>query len=262
MSLIENKDAGKKHGTELRCGDCIHFKTGPAHPNYGKLCSELGKKVFSPICPVYEPDVTALKSIGQGTLITLANVLQECSSKQTRILSHLLTRKARFEAAGLRFGQTLYFCLGMQYLSSIVSGKLIAVSRTGHELTLVSDMDGLQSTQATATVLRSSVMTEEQFLKLRKQLIQSDRVLEPATRGHPSTLEQLRMTKKQIRAYHATLVKNPNEYEPPSIDSVPIEWLDKRVMETLGKDKKKRKGTELKVSKKRKDGSVTIRMGR
>jgi hypothetical protein len=206
MALIEHsKSSDRKHGTELRCGDCIHFKTGPAHPAYAGLCRDHGKKVYSPICDYFAPDVTALKSVTEGALVKLSELVTECNSQQCRILSHVLMRRTWFDNAGLTFGQKLYFVVGDNYLSNIVHGRLVSVTRDGEQVILVSTMEGLQKQQATARLYRNSVLTEQQYNKLRVALIKADRVFDPGSRNIPSVLEQLRMTKKELRAFHKSL---------------------------------------------------------
>lgn len=261
MTVIEHtKAADKKHGHELRCGDCIHFKTGPAHPNYPGLCKDNGKKTYTPICQVFTPDVTVLKNVATDTLVKVASIVNVCTAQQMRILAHVFGRKSWFDNAGLKWGEQMYFAVGdKNYLSNIVRGYLISVSRSGDELVLVSDMEGLQKKQATARMMRSSVMTQTQFEKLRKQLIKNDRIFAPSSRGIPSVMEILKMNKKQLAVYQKTLQNQPDNYVPPTIDTVPSKWLDKRVMKSIvdkyDKDAAAKK-SKLKITKK--GGNVTI----
>lgn len=200
---------------------------------YPGLCKENGKKPYSPICIGFAPDYTALQTVETTTLKTLATVLAKCTAQQTRILSHLLMRKQQFDTAGYRFGQPIFFCIGELYLSNVVCGYLLSVDKKHDGMVLVSDMEALQRKQAIVRLIGDKVWTEEQFYKLRTKLIREDKVIAPFQRNVPNVLDQLKMTKAQLAEYHETLQTKPNDYAPPTIDSVPSSWLDRRVLKSL-----------------------------
>ena len=63
----------------------------------------------------------------------------------------------------------------------------------------------------------------------------------------------MRMTKKQYNDYLSTLQNKPEDYVPPTLDNVPIKWLDKRsmskVVDPIAVKKTRRTSEEIKIKR-------------
>jgi len=216
-----------KVSLETKCGECMHFKTGPAQ--FEKICSDLGVKAYALPCNSFFPDVLALNKLDSSTILKIKEVMQGCTASQAKIVAFVLSRKAWLEKSKFNFGDVVYFCLGQNYLCNYIKGYVIGSTKNGEELFAVSDIEGIQKTNAKIRLMRSSALNEVEFEKVRKALIKKDQILEPSTRLKPSTFDTLRMSKKQYQEFLGTLQRKPDDYIPPTIDSVPTKWIDKRV---------------------------------
>jgi hypothetical protein len=89
-------------------------------------------------------------------------------------------------------------------------------------------------------------MDMKAFAKHRKRLIAEGRIAEPkTTKGSVkrTTLQCLKMTSEERALYRKQLATKPDDYVPPTLDTVPAKWLDNRTVEKLQDPRKKtRKG--------------------
>ena len=216
----------------LKCGDCIHLERGPQR--FEKLCSQLGQQPFSEACPEFTPDLMKVSLLKRVDLDDLAALSQRLSQSQTRLFAYAFRNADLVKKAGFEFLSEVVFSTGGDYLECYVRGRILAADRSGNLCYIYSDFEGLNGQEgnlAMLTLMRSSVMSMEQFKEHRKKLISKGRIEEPKREGSKrTTLQCLRMTPDERALYRKTLQTKPDEYVPPSIDTVPQSWLDNRVL--------------------------------
>lgn len=245
----------------MKCKECTHFQVGPKV--YPDLCINLGVKPTASACDYFFPDVTQLRNVGKEVVFTLKEVMEELNASQLRIFAMFMARNEWFKKVELKLFQQVYFSLGQNYLCNYVRGYVIGTSKNGQQVFLNSNLENLnKKKQATATLMRNSILTEEEFEKRKAELVKEGRIMEPPRSGIKRTpFQMLTMTKKEHKEYEKLLSVKPDDYQPPTLDSAPESWLDKRSVSKvidplqLKKGKKKVKGKEKRSTK------ITIKRG-
>jgi hypothetical protein len=83
------------------------------------------------------------------------------------------------------------------------------------------------------------------FTKHRKTLVSEGRIAEPKAKGSVkrTVLQCLKMTSDERALYRKQLATKPDDYVPPTLDTVPTKWLDNRTVENFKESNRKtRKG--------------------
>jgi hypothetical protein len=234
MLIKEGSETNNRVSLGLKCGECMHLQRGPAA--FEKKCIELGKASFSDACPNFTPDLVTVSFIKKGHLELLAEVFNAIMPKQARLLAYTFRNIDFIKRAGFEFGEQVVFSLGADHLECFVRARIIGSDRTGEQLYLCSDFETLNGGSAFMTVLRQSVLSMKDFAKKRKQLIVQGRIAEPRPAKGSSrrtVLQCLKMTVEERALYRKELATRPDQYMPPSIDTVPAKWLDARELKPL-----------------------------
>ena len=226
----------------LKCSECLHFSRGPRR--FERLCAQLGVEPFTPACPEFCPDQTYLAKVGAASIQALAKIAAELSQPQLRLLAYTFRNADLIKKAGFAFGQQVVFSInGHDYLDCYFRGYVVGASKNGQTVYLSSDMEGLNENNAMLSLPRTSVMQLEAFKEKRKKMVQANRLAVPVSKWRTlkrrSVLELLRLSPEQASILKKQLEDKPLQYEPPSIDSVPVEWLDQRQAGTLKQRKPK-----------------------
>jgi hypothetical protein len=211
------------------------------------LCSQLGKSSFSEACPSFTPNLFKISLVKKGHLETMAELFRELTPQQSRLLAYTFRNIDFIKRAGYEFGETVVFSVGGDFLECYVRGFVIGADRSGEQIYISSDFESLNGDSCMLTLLPSSVMNMEAFAKHRKRLIAEGRIAEPKpAKGamKRTTLQCLKMTSEERALYRKQLATKPDDYVPPTIDTVPAKWLDGRMVEKLQDSRKKttRKG--------------------
>lgn len=217
----------------LKCGQCIHL-TGV--PTFERPCIQLGKTTFADACPSFTPDMVQISVVKKNHMAALANITLGMSRPQLGIFAYVFRNIDHIKKARCQFGEQVVFSLGGDFLECYVRGFIIGADRTGSQVYISSDFEGMNVESAMLTLLRTSIMTMAEFAKHRKSLIANDRLTEPKfDKGSRkrTTLQRLKMTADERSIYRELLKTKPDEYVPPSLDTVPARWLDERTVESL-----------------------------
>ncbi len=218
----------------MKCQDCLHHSTGPKR--FERLCSALGVEPFAPACPEFSPNIQTLANSDTKALVKLAGITQTFTKEQLRILAFTFRNLDYIRKAGFEFGQTVVFSInGRQYLENYFRGIVIGATRNGQLCHIASCLENLNPRNCLLSLFSNDVLSLDKFQALRQSLIQRERLREP--KGD-RTLSMLKMSPEQLSIYKASLEKEPNEYSPPTLDTVPQEWLDSRQAGTLKRRKK------------------------
>lgn len=231
------KDSFNKVSLGMTCADCVHFQTGPA--KFEKICAEIGVDARSRAPDCYTPDVFKLKDIEDPELLkTLGNLIRNFSPKQARILSFLLARQGGSLAkVKLKFGQPVYFSLGVDYVSHYFKGYVVSASED--HVYVVSKLKKAKD-NTSLTLLRASVLTRSEYKTLESSLLEEGKVfMSEEERKRFGKLPIAELLDKKGRVPHVEQFKI--DYEPPTIDTAPVEWLNIYEASTEGKRKKKKK---------------------
>ena len=226
----------------LKCGDCLHHTVGPKV--FEKLCSQLGKTLNANACQSFSPNVFKLTFVKQGSIDLLAQLTSELSREQTRLLAFTLASNDYIKKAGFEFGQVVYFSINHEgNLDSYFSAVVIGASAKGDMVHLSSTFEKLQTKAALLSLESNTVLNQEKFNAKRRSLIKQNKIYTVVNvRERKTALDFLYMTKTQIHIYKKQLETGPVDYIPPSIDTVPTNWLDSRVLKTLKPSIKKTTG--------------------
>lgn len=209
------KVSAKSLAEVFRCGECLHFKQH-AHSSKEKPCSQEGVKAVGIAPKCFTPDVSRLAT-NSDQFLHVASMFQSFSYKERRILLGLLRATKK---KGFNVGDKVYFKVGKDYISNYLSGYVMGYSSAG-ELMLIGSPDAKTRGSAFVAYLKndeSSFLTDSAWKKKRKELRESNKIHDPLNR----TIKK------------SSVVDN---YEPPTIDSVPSSWYTKEK-----EVKKKKKG--------------------
>lgn len=237
----------------VKCGACLHFNRTAA---FEKPCAQLGVLKQADACSSYTPDMCRLTRIDPESLKLLRDLTKDLRREELNILAYTFRNVDLLKRYGYHFGQTVLFSVGKDYLSEYFKAYILGISTDGEYVYLSSTYEGINRGQVFMTLLRDSIMTVDEFKAHRRQLVKSKRLKPPPAAGKPNTIDILKMPKPKRKAYMASLEKKPMDYEPPTLDTVPTSWLDKREMADGKKRKQKAKSTRR--VKEGRDGSIRI----
>lgn len=188
-----------------KCGECFHFKNH-AHSTRQRPCREEGVTAngLAPKC--FTPDVTKIAG-NSDLLVQVAVIFQSYTPAERRILKALLsqTKKRAHE-----FGDKLYFKVGKDYVSNYLAAYCLGYTSSG-ELILAGSPDSKTRGSSFISCLAADsedLLTPAQWKVKRAKLRQENKVFDPANRVIKRT----------------SVI---DDYEPPTIDSVPSSWYSK-----------------------------------
>lgn len=238
MIVKDAKVSSNRVSLGLKCGDCLHL-TGTAA--FEKPCAQLGKTSFAEACPNFTPELNKISIVKKGQLGVLSDIAKTLSQNQARLFAYVFRNIDFIKKSGFDFGEEVVFSLGGDYLECYVRGRVIGADRAATQVYISSDFEGLNGESCMLTLLRPSVLSLAKFAKKRKALILEGRIAEEkfaAGSRKRTTLQCLKMTPDERAVYRQTLSTKPDEYVPPSLDTVPANWLDNRFIEKLIDSKK------------------------
>jgi len=255
-----------------KCQSCIHHEKVP-HASAKKPCIKLGVLATATACELYVPDPTLLASAHQNVLKVMRLLFRSMRDPELQVMAMAIRGGSYLQKAGYEFGQPVYFCVGQEYVQNYFRGRIVSVSKDKQFVYVSSSLrDGDGNTMV--TLMPESVLTFAKWEKRKRSLISANRVIEPKKNGRPTLYDELQMPRDEWLAYRDTLAVKPAEYVPPSLDSVPQHWLDKRRVKLFkeeamhaitGNIKKSKKIADAKTKAKMKktltrgkDGSFTI----
>ena len=167
-----------KFNSSLQCGDCLHY-TGQAHPSFDAPCAKLGigSKSEAPGC--FTPDVTAFRSLSKDTFSVIATLIGAMTPRQARVLQGLLKYAGSLSTVGLSFLEECYFCLCAEQqavLEDYMRGYVVGLNKAGGIIVVGTDFLQGGKDSAIAYLGKSSLLTEDQFAKVRRRLLDLGKV--------------------------------------------------------------------------------------
>lgn len=195
----------------FKCGECLHFNR---LAKFEKPCSFLGIKAFANAPSCFTPDVFKLQKTNPDIIYQIGNIMKDFTSAEARILIALLrSTRTQEKYYKLKFGQPVYFCLSNDYLSNYFRGFVVGVASQGEEQVYISSNLGKtqRANPMLGSFIRDRVLTLTEFKKRKKELIKAGKVQDPKKIFTPTKLTK----------------DNADDYEIPSIETAPKEWLDK-----------------------------------
>jgi len=217
--MIKNDNDGRLT-LGIKCGDCIHYKRGPA--KFESVCSELGVQSFAKAPNCFSPNVYALAKVSDDALTKLGSIVRDMTTQQLRLLIFSLRSSAQIHKVNLQFSQPVYFTLGGNYLSHYFKGFVIGVSDDFQHVIVSASLSG--SCKTTLYMLVDSLLTGSQFKKKRVALVKAKRI---KPRKPDSSLGNA-IAEGELMLYNSAGVAVDIDYTPPTVDSAPVEWIDKR----------------------------------
>lgn len=226
------KESGGSLSINPQCRTCIHHER-VAHPSAnGKVCAKMGVLGTASACKLYDEDVLHLAKAQQSTIKIMRLVCRELGDPDLQVLAMAVRNIPYLKKAGYEFGQLVYFAIGTDYLQNWFRGRVVKVSKDRQFIHICSSLtEGADNSMITLEA--QSVFTAQEFEKKRRSLVKENRIAEPRKNGRPTLWEELQMPKAQWKAYRESLAAKPADYEPPTLDSVPQHWLDKRTVRSF-----------------------------
>lgn len=234
MLAEDNNAEGSTNRVSLRltCGSCQFFNSGIKR--FEQPCSMLGQEEFSAACREYVPDMRPLMNVKTMDIEALASILGRMSQRQIELMAYVLRNAKDIKKTKLEFGQTVVFSIdGQDYIENYFSAVVIGASRDGRTVYLSSDLNELNQAQCMLTMMRSSVLSLEEFHDKHRKLITRGRLRAPSNQysQRKNILQLLRLSETERKDYMERLKTKPDTYQPPNIDVVPQHWLDKRMLD-------------------------------
>jgi hypothetical protein len=188
-----------------KCGECLHFKHH-AHATRQRPCREEGVTATGLAPKCFTPDVTKIVK-NSDLLVQVAAIYKSYTPAERRIFRALLSssKKRKFE-----FGDKLYFKVGKDYVSNYLAAYVLGYTSSG-ELMLSGSPDTKTRGSSFVSFLApesEDLLTPSQWKTKRQRLRQENKVFDPSNR----------VIKR------ASVI---DDYEPPTIDSVPSAWYSK-----------------------------------
>lgn len=269
---VKDKQAGKLN-LGMRCGDCIHFKTGPKSPLYKDRCSLLGVKNYARACQGYTPNSTLLnrKDGSLEAAAKIARLTESMNASQKRVLGYLLTKTSTsLEKMGLRFGQPMYMFLeptiglgrtaleslrddNFNYLDNYYKAYVMGATDLEdgvREVFLASSLEGKPdyyvSINMKAKEKFKRALTAEQFAEVKESLIEQDRKRMP---------KKLRARLEKL--HELKLLEPIGDEEVRTLDDVPWEWWSTGITADE-KRARRNKGIKLTAKKPKFKNDVSI----
>lgn len=245
------KTTSRKVRLGVKCGDCLHYTRAA---KFEDVCCKLGisKRNNAPDC--FHPDYYKLNSCKEPEKTKeVAKVVGSLRPSQLRVLAYTLTKNANhLKPLGFSFGQTVYFSLGRDYLSHYFKGYIIGFNTETKHIILSARLNK-DDHSTVAQFLPSSLYSRTEFKKIRKDLIKRNRVIMPnEDKKYLSKLPVGELIKKDGSLPPFEKMDFNINYEPPTLDSAPPEWLEK---ESKRKKKKRSRTSSLRFAEDLKDVS-------
>lgn len=269
--LKQTSDSGKiKIG--VQCGDCIHFKRGPAA--FEDVCIKLGIEKEDKVCGKFSPDLFVINKIDVSNLSELGRITKEMPPKALRILAYTFRHIATIKGMGFNFGQPVFLSIGGDYLNHYFKGYVIGVDRRDDRVYIASSIRNVK-TNAFMSVYSNTLLTLAEWRVKKESLIEKDKIVQyikPPV-GKPRWRMPLAELMDKNGKFKKKDLRPPAlaDYTPPTIDTVPEEWRDSRkpisfkaqelLEKKLEKEKKKKikNNAYLKINKGKRGTVVSIR---
>lgn len=220
-------NASAKSLTEaFRCGECLHFNKHP-HSTRDTVCKDEGVKAIGIAPKCFTPDITKITG-NTDQFVQLVSLFQSYTHQERRIFLGLLRASKK---KGYPIGTPLYFKIGNDFVSNYLCGFVAGYSSTG-ELMLMGSPDQKGRGRTFVSFLErdaQDLLTASQWRAKRQELVAEHKLVDPANR----------VIKRQSVV---------DTYEPPSIDTVPQSWLDKRDDPGTKRGTKRKDAYEFQVS--------------
>lgn len=209
----------------FRCGECLHYKKHK-HSSHEELCKDEGVRSFAIAPKCFTPDVSQIAQ-NSDMFVQLSALFSSYTPKQKRILLGMLRASPKTKKKEYPFGTKLYLKIGKDYISNYVSGYVMGYTSSGEMMLSGSpDMKTRGSSFLAFSESTEGFLTASQWKQKRKELREANKIQDPK----------------------AGIIQGSSldNYEPPTIDSAPASWHDKK------QEPKKRKRSDAV------DKSITI----
>lgn len=227
------KEGKNRVSLSLKCGDCLHYKQVA---KFETVCALQGihEKASAPDC--FSPDIYKMvDKTHPEILFELGKLVKDFGPSKLRILAYTFKTASIIAKHGYQFGQPVYFSLGEDYLTHYFMGYVVGA--TSEHVYVAARLNKCK-TNTMAMFLPSALLSKPEFKKKAIELQIAKRI----------TLPKLKHNKD--KCYPAPEYLNSKgmlpdfksekfDYEPPTIDTAPPEWLDAQNKKTE-KDRNKK----------------------
>lgn len=222
--------------SELTCGDCRGLTRDALLPAAEKPCATQGQLAESKICKHYRSDsqsLTDLMTEHGDSLVGLFNTVKNFSDKDMRVLAGMLLAESKTRRHGVRMGQAVFVRYQgretRNYLNNFMAARVLDVDE--NSIRLISEKGDIVLTYANTGFNGPSVYTKKQFAKLRKEMIDAGKLVDP---------------ERQIKTVKRLLPQedNVNFSAPSSLDGFSIPLMED-VTKGRGSKRKGRKTQTL-----------------
>lgn len=221
--------------SELTCGDCRGLTRDALLPSAEKPCASQGQLADSKVCRHYRSDsqsLTDLMTNHGDDLVGLFNTFRNFSDKDLRVVAGMLLAESKTRRHGVRLGQPVFVRFQgretRNYLNNFMAARILDVD--DNSIRLISEDGETVLTYANTGFSGPSVYTKKQFAKLRKEMIDQDKLIDP---------------ERQIKTVKRLLPEesNVNFSAPSELDGFSLPMMDEVVKGRGAKRKGKKTHT-------------------
>ena len=252
--MKERKEPRRGISLGIKCGECLHFKVGPAV--FEKKCSELGQQSFSKACPKFTPNHYMLINDDDTLLEKLAHISRKMSQKQLRLLAYTFSTISSLMKTGFRFGQPVFINVSapqIDYVECYRAARVVGKSKDGKHIILTANIYDKQSTldflqkkkrgipinQRSFLLPITSVLSQKDFEDKARELKKEKKVRVPESMRYHLPENIVRRTKKMD-------IKDKQEYVP-TIEDAPDSWFKKEEIQIWDDPIKKKRRRKPKI---------------
>lgn len=208
--VLPNPDLAKPSKLDCRCSDCISFEKGPFL--YGRACKLNGVSENRPAPSCFNPDFTKL-ILGTNPMIMhqLGFFISQFNTSQIRILSSVINKSLTLKKyTRFHFGEEVYINMSgnREFLSNYYKGYVVGYLRSNRCVFVSARMSKHRPYTSSIMVMDDTLLTAEEF-KARSAALEAEGKIQDTKSRDAATVKK-----------GAGL-----DYEPPTLDNAPSDWL-------------------------------------
>lgn len=226
---VENKKAKKSNAESYRCGDCLHYQRH-AHSAKGSVCEKEGIRAFAIAPKCFTPDVSVLQG-NTDAFLQLSMLVNSYTPKQRRIMLAVIRDASKVKKHGYTIGTKVYFKVTHgDYLNNYFIGYVMGRTSAG-EIMITGTPD--RKTRGNSFMFyvndKTALLSHADWKAKEHELREAGLINDP--------VEKRNRIKKT----------DEEEYQPPTIDSVPESWYTKTDRKEKKTKSKKRTSKEFQI---------------
>lgn len=215
---FKNPEQSGKVSLGMRCGDCLHFDTTRT---FEDVCSNLGVEDFARACGSFTPNTHKLARVGDDKIEQLGRLCRNMGTSQLRLMAFTFRTLSFIHKAGFKFGQPIVINVSApleEYVECYYKGYIFGADKTGENVYITADINKDKKNPVVVTLPSKSegLLKLSQWKSLRDKLIATNHIKLPSDKKDCLWINRPKIEVKSVLE---------DDYEIPTIDTVPESWL-------------------------------------